>query len=658
MVLGSNPSNFFLAPLWITVCLVLFLFQAFFVLLNLWLLSIELLLLLALSLTRQRIRKQEKSSRLLESRLNQVVTANEFQNIADQLDAIEGGCEWRKDPFSDECDWKLIEATVKELRAARMLSQPDLQTILFVLAPVLTRGFAGADKACMFNVARGGTKESIDELTDETIKALDILCDSSHIPHSDKLAILDHARLRYGRTALVLSGGGTLALSSLGVIRALLESGVGLPRVIAGTSGGAIVAGLVACKTDDELLKDVTDSRLATRDGTFFDPLPTQITQFFTSWLRGSARLMDADHLASKLKAYYGLDTTFLSAWQVTGRIVNITVSFTGNSGKSTVLNYLSSPTVYLWSAVTASCALPGVMKPVTLFSRGFDGKPCRFEHVHYIDGTLKADVPFKDLAVLFHVQRVIVSQTNPHLNLWLRQRHYMEITARLSTKPWPSTMNVLDYLCFLISSDISTRLSVLSKLNFLPKFFGEDFSELLSQEFAGDCTIVPHQVLLSQFRALSHPSEGEVANLINAGLRATLPKLSHINHLLRVERKLSECVSRLRRPDQPLPHLDGPSVLSARASPEDLTGMPGIASYAVGLSGLDEDERAHLGTSNLRLNIRGTPNTFPFIGSPLPEPSIQFTNERTPTRNHTRNESVFRIGSTSPPVGVNRGDN
>ena len=85
---------------------------------------------------------------------------------------------------------------------------------------------------------------------------------------------------------------------------------------------------------------------------------------------------------------------------------------------------------------------------------------------------------------------------------------------------------------------------------------------------------------------------------------------------------------------------------------------MPGIASYAVGLSGLDEDERAHLGTRNLRLNIRGTPNTFPFIGSPLPEPSIQCTNERTPTRNHTRNESVFRIGSTSPPVGVNRGDN
>ena len=687
-------SNFVLAPLWIAVCLVLFSFQALFVLLNLWLLSLELLLLLALSLTRQRIRKSERSSVKLESLLNQALTSEEYERIANQLDAIDGGREWRKDPVTDDCDWKLIEATIRELRSARQLPLPDLQTILFVLAPVLTRGFAGADKASLFNVARGGTKVSIDELTEETIKAIDTLCDSPLIPIADKLAILDHARLRYGRTAIVFSGGGTLALSSLGVVRALLESGVKLPRVIAGTSGGAIVAGLIACKTDAELLKDVTDSDLATRDGNFFDPLPDQITQFFSSWLSGSARLMDSDHLANKLKAYYGFDTTFLSAWQKTGRIVNVTVSFTGKEGKSTVLNYLSTPNCYLWSAVTASCALPGVMKPVTLFCRGLDGLPCRFESVQYVDGTLKNDVPAKDLAVLFHVQRVIVSQTNPHLNLWLRQRHYMESTSRMGGRPWPSTKNVLDYLCFLISSDISTRLNVLSKLDFLPRFFGEDFSQLLLQEFAGDCTIVPNQMLLSQFRALSHPSEIEVAMLIDAGVRATLPRLSHIRQLLVVERKLSECVSRLR-----LGSLDGPSsalsasVLSARASPEDLTGMPSIASYAGGLSGLikavaatestEEEEKSfnqapltrELPTrdgiiSNKSVDLRllsfakrgvgdgQTPIAFPFIGSPVPESSVSSAlsdDGITATiSGHTRRkESVFRIGSTSPPASA-----
>ena len=333
-------------------------------------------------------------------------------------------------------------------------------------------------------------------------------------------------------------------------------------------------------------------------------------------------------------------------------------------------------------------------MKPVTLFCRGLDGLPCRFESVQYIDGTLKNDVPAKDLAVLFHVQRVIVSQTNPHLNLWLRQRHYMESTSRMGGRPWPSTKNVLDYLCFLISSDISTRLNVLSKLDFLPRFFGEDFSQLLLQEFAGDCTIVPNQMLLSQFRALSHPSETEVAMLIDAGVRATLPRLSHIRQLLVVERKLSECVSRLR-----LGSLDGPSsalsasVLSARASPEDLTGMPSIASYAGGLSGLikavaatestEEEEKSfnqapltrELPTrdgiiSNKSVDLRllsfakrgvgdgQTPIAFPFIGSPVPESSVSSAlsdDGITATiSGHTRRkESVFRIGSTSPPASA-----
>jgi len=159
--------------------------------------------------------------------------------------------------------------------------------------------------------------------------------------------------------------------------------------------------------------------------------------------------------------------------------------------------------------------------------------------------------------------------------------------------------------------------------------------------------------------------------------------------------------VSRLR-----LGSLDGPSsALSARASPEDLTGMPSIASYAGGLSGLiksvaatdsaEEEEKSfnqgplllptrelptrELPTreqptrdgivSNKSVDLRllsfakrgvgdgQTPIAFPFIGSPVPESSLSSAlpddGISAAVGGHTRKESLFRIGSTSPPASA-----
>lgn len=56
----------------------------------------------------------------------------------------------------------------------------------------------------------------------------------------------------HGCTALCLSGGGAVALYHLGVVKELHQHGL-LPRVISGTSGGSIVAAMLACHTDSEL---------------------------------------------------------------------------------------------------------------------------------------------------------------------------------------------------------------------------------------------------------------------------------------------------------------------------------------------------------------------------------------------------------------------
>ena len=71
----------------------------------------------------------------------------------------------------------------------------------------------------------------------------------------------------FGRSALMLSGGATLGMFHLGVIKALHEQDL-LPRVLSGSSAGAIIAGMV-CVRDDRQLPLIFDP-----DGLNLDGLP------------------------------------------------------------------------------------------------------------------------------------------------------------------------------------------------------------------------------------------------------------------------------------------------------------------------------------------------------------------------------------------------
>ncbi len=51
-----------------------------------------------------------------------------------------------------------------------------------------------------------------------------------------KLVFFRETRHAFGRTALLLSGGASMTMHHLGVVRALYEDGL-LPRVISGSSG-------------------------------------------------------------------------------------------------------------------------------------------------------------------------------------------------------------------------------------------------------------------------------------------------------------------------------------------------------------------------------------------------------------------------------------
>ena len=73
---------------------------------------------------------------------------------------------------------------------------------------------------------------------------------------SERIEFFTNASRSLGRTALCLSGGGSLAMYHLGIVRALLRAKL-LPDIITGSSGGSIIAGMLALKTDVEMLEHI-----------------------------------------------------------------------------------------------------------------------------------------------------------------------------------------------------------------------------------------------------------------------------------------------------------------------------------------------------------------------------------------------------------------
>ncbi|EFN56547.1 hypothetical protein CHLNCDRAFT_144196 [Chlorella variabilis] len=83
--------------------------------------------------------------------------------------------------------------------------------------------------------------EPIRDYIEEVKAQLEEVTNSPDLPLEEKAAFLKETRHAFGRTALVLSGGGSLGAFHLGVVKALLEHGM-LPRVLAGSSVGSIGA--------------------------------------------------------------------------------------------------------------------------------------------------------------------------------------------------------------------------------------------------------------------------------------------------------------------------------------------------------------------------------------------------------------------------------
>eukprot|EP00227_Mantoniella_beaufortii_P009028 CAMPEP_0197581708 /NCGR_PEP_ID=MMETSP1326-20131121/5135_1 /TAXON_ID=1155430 /ORGANISM="Genus nov. species nov., Strain RCC2288" /LENGTH=758 /DNA_ID=CAMNT_0043145655 /DNA_START=507 /DNA_END=2779 /DNA_ORIENTATION=- len=434
-------------------------------------------------------------------------------------------------------DKELIEEQLRLLRAQR--ASGNVEEMMFGLRADILRNLGNmTDIGRKLHEPLWGVPRTVREYIEETRAQLRMISQEHDIPLQEKLAFLQETRHCFGRTALLLSGGGTLGTFHVGVARALNRRGC-LPRVVAGSSVGSVVAAIMASRTPEELEEFFSEKH-------FWDLLPDMTffsgRDFFSSiqHLMRTGALHDIDFFQRCLRALLG-DLTFQEAYDRSGgRILCVCVCATRKGEKPRLLNYLTSPHLVVWSAVAASCAFPSLFPPQPLLAKSRNGAfvPWQPEGKlgarRWRDGSLEADLPMQALTELFNVNYFIVSQTNPH------------IVPILRVKRWFASQGpACAMLAGFLESEWKHRCRQI--LDLVPWVDAFDFCKLFGQQWEGNVTVVMAYTW-SQFKKIAiNPTREFLYETATMGEREMWPKLATIESNCGIEMQLDECVRSLR---------------------------------------------------------------------------------------------------------------
>jgi hypothetical protein len=324
-------------------------FQTLFVLTN-WLLSCCFALLGRLFGGRLWGQSSVSKKAFLSERLAVSTDYSQWVEIATALDEATGNGSWRSNYSDGLVNMRVLEESISKMKQLRVLG--DAAALLRVLQPCLARSHCGINNDRLFRDLRpalAGSKCIVEEFVSEMVSAIQFVAgEHCAIGAQPRLQWMLEARHSHGKTALLLSGGASFGLYHLGVVKALHRQGL-LPKILAGSSAGSIMAAMVATRANDGELEELFDGNFS--DATFsqaFDQkgsLRRKITRFFTT-----GRLFDIGKLGAILRTQLG-DVTFLEAFKASGRILNITVSPASSCDSAMLLNHVTAPDVLVWSA-------------------------------------------------------------------------------------------------------------------------------------------------------------------------------------------------------------------------------------------------------------------------------------------------------------------
>ena len=463
-----------------------------------------------------------------------------WREAALELDRRDGAESWIGEDASDDYDWRLIRSRLRQIRQYR--TEGATARLIHHLRQGLHWNLGNLGNTQLYTYTRVGTKKLVTDYLREVCEALEFVRDlpDAEFAYPEKLRFFQNVALSYGRSALMLSGGATLGLFHVGVVKALFRENL-LPTVLSGSSAGSVVAATVGTRAPHEA-EALLDPEQAYYH--FWKVLP------FRQMLLRRA-LMDQSQLTHAIATNIR-DLTFEEAHKLSGRIVNITVSPAGVNQAPKLLNYLTFPYLYAREAVLASCAVPVLFPPVMLMTKSEEGERTPYMPLlRWNDGSLKSDLPMLRLRRLHNVNHFIVSQTNPHVLPFVSRRD----------NDGRGLINASRQAAYATGRGLASGVLNFARAN-LPMTGlrqGLDTAAgLLDQDYRGNVNIVPEVSLWRYANVTRNPSQESVTRFMLEGERATWPRMEMIRNQTLISQTLESCLIELesrvqsRRADDP----------------------------------------------------------------------------------------------------------
>ncbi len=472
---------------------------------------------------------KSKKLKEIERQMGEVDTYEQWVTAAKHHDAVTGADEWRRDEKDDHFDHIQIRRRLDALRKQRQKENP--RGLLFALNEGIHGNMGGMGNPELYKQAKFGTKLLVEQYVDEIVDSLEFLAglDDKDISREERLDFFERASHCYGRSALMLSGGGALGTFHIGVLKALAGEKL-LPNVISGASAGAIITGVAGVNTDEQLLEMSHQDALITEK--------TEEGKMLKKLLIGGRENINEDNLEILVKRLVP-DLTFQEALELTGRHISISIAAADTHQSSRLLNAITSPNVYIRKAIMASCAVPGVFPSVELEAKNENGeRQVYLPGLRWIDGSISDDLPAKRLARLYGVNHYIASLINPVV-LYTRGGegehtkvpHFIRELIHHGAVGFAKASRVMtqsytkDWKRFNLTLDV--------------------VNSIFSQEYTADINIYPDFHNFDLRYILTHLNEKELMSLERQGEVATWPQIERIRVSGKISRTLDKILER-----------------------------------------------------------------------------------------------------------------
>ena len=470
------------------------------------------------------------SNRSLKDKLRAAVTYNQWKATARVIDESQGFSAWRVEESSRHYNFQGVASRIKQL--AEIKRSGSVDELLQALRVDIHRATFGITNPLLYKYL-SGTKSAVRTYVNLLVYLIrSVASDESVVPSVKYTALSDIARA-YGNTALLLNGSVALGAYHLGVVKALHDAQL-LPRIIFGCNTGALVAACICCRSDVEPILDGSAV-----DFTAFDK-KGQSGSLRRKWNRliHEGTLMDVSVLLQFAKDNLK-EMTFLEAYHATGRILNIHVGTylgpeTGTC--SWLLNYLTAPSVLVYSAAVASCATVGIYKDTPLLAKALDGRIVVFDPPALRHGSTLASFHINDALVrlreLFNVKMNIVSECSVSRQTYLRP------------EKWPGFVPQVVHFCL---EELYRALAAVSRLKPFRCRFTGSLQNLLHNEDLGAVVVYPASSPSDLVKLLRNPDRELLHYCLWRGQQELWPFLEQVRSHVAVELAVHDALQELQ---------------------------------------------------------------------------------------------------------------